>query len=209
MRSSVAALLLDTLSNLLVPRRCCSFEAYSECLRLELRDWGVKVSIIEPGFFDTPIVQRSAENLEKVYRALPSVSWAVRVAAIISELGGPCNAGGPRAVGRQMVGGTVRGPMWSLSESMHAMNQLVNNAACSRRRRIEKVSGLAGNPKAVVDTMYNAVAARYPLPRYQVGWDCKIVYNLLYFLPSVVKDQIQHLLNRQGNRPAALSKKEE
>ena len=40
---------------------------------------GVKVSIIEPGFFNTPIVQRAADNLDKVYRALPDVRWLVSI----------------------------------------------------------------------------------------------------------------------------------
>lgn len=36
------------------------------------------------------------------------------------------------------------------------------------KKRVQTVSGLAGNPKEVVDTMVEAVTAKYPLPRYQV-----------------------------------------
>ncbi|NXJ99262.1 RDH16 dehydrogenase, partial [Corythaixoides concolor] len=38
-------------------------EAFSDCLRLEMRNFGVKVSVIEPGYFKTDIT--SVENLEK------------------------------------------------------------------------------------------------------------------------------------------------
>jgi len=53
------------------------FEAFSDALRMEMKDWGVKVVIVEPGFFNTPLVQRAAEATEALYRSLPEVRYSV------------------------------------------------------------------------------------------------------------------------------------
>ncbi|XP_032994306.1 retinol dehydrogenase 7-like [Lacerta agilis] len=47
-------------------------EAFSDSLRLELHPFGVQVSIIEPGIFQTSIRTRALEELKKVWNRVPS-----------------------------------------------------------------------------------------------------------------------------------------
>jgi len=48
-------------------------EAYSDCLRLEMNPFGVSVSILEPGFFKTNLLdtQRAEADTNKLYENLP------------------------------------------------------------------------------------------------------------------------------------------
>ena len=47
-------------------------EAFSDTLRLELRPFGIHVSIIEPSFMSTPLVAAAEERTLKLWRSLPS-----------------------------------------------------------------------------------------------------------------------------------------
>ncbi|XP_053228090.1 retinol dehydrogenase 7-like [Podarcis raffonei] len=47
-------------------------EAFSDTLRRELHPFGIKVSIVEPGTFKTPIQSKSAESYEPLWSRLPS-----------------------------------------------------------------------------------------------------------------------------------------
>lgn len=44
-----------------------AFESFSDCLRREMAVWGLKVSIIEPGFMKTPIVEGHDRALKKIW----------------------------------------------------------------------------------------------------------------------------------------------
>eukprot|EP00742_Colponemidia_sp_Colp-10_P002020 GILJ01002157.1.p1 GENE.GILJ01002157.1~~GILJ01002157.1.p1 ORF type:complete len:325 (+),score=54.49 GILJ01002157.1:25-999(+) len=46
-------------------------EAFSDCLRLELNEWGIKVCIIEPSFMKTPIVSGAKTMVQKIWEAMP------------------------------------------------------------------------------------------------------------------------------------------
>jgi NAD(P)-dependent dehydrogenase (short-subunit alcohol dehydrogenase family) len=48
-----------------------ALEALSDALRMELKPWGIPVSIIEPGTISTEIIQRSIAAAEDCVRALP------------------------------------------------------------------------------------------------------------------------------------------
>jgi NAD(P)-dependent dehydrogenase (short-subunit alcohol dehydrogenase family) len=49
-----------------------ALEALTDSLRLELRPWKIHVSIIEPGFIQTPIVKKSLDAAEALRTQLPA-----------------------------------------------------------------------------------------------------------------------------------------
>ncbi|HEY6549629.1 MAG TPA: SDR family NAD(P)-dependent oxidoreductase, partial [Solirubrobacterales bacterium] len=46
-------------------------EVVADCLRQEVRQWGIGVSVIEPGAIDTPIWERGTENAERLAAQAP------------------------------------------------------------------------------------------------------------------------------------------
>ncbi|CAF4138518.1 unnamed protein product, partial [Adineta steineri] len=48
-----------------------AFEAFSDCLRREMHAWKLHVSIIEPGYMRTPIVEGHVETMKKLWNELP------------------------------------------------------------------------------------------------------------------------------------------
>ncbi|KFR13936.1 Retinol dehydrogenase 2, partial [Opisthocomus hoazin] len=46
------------------------------------------------------------------------------------------------------------------------------------------------NLKLVTDCMEHALTSRYPRSRYSVGWDAKLIYIPLSYLPSALTDAI-------------------
>ena len=47
-----------------------ALEAFSDCLRREMGDWGLHVSIIEPGFMRTPIIEGHEHALKELWSGL-------------------------------------------------------------------------------------------------------------------------------------------
>ncbi|XP_059575301.1 17-beta-hydroxysteroid dehydrogenase type 6-like isoform X2 [Alligator mississippiensis] len=131
-------------------------EAFSDSLRRELRDFRVKVSIIEPGCFQTPIV-----DVQRVQKSLEQV-WSCASANV------------KEAYGQQYFD-------------------------CY----IEKFKELlfTANPKLhlVTDAMEHALTARHPRTRYSCGWDAKLFYLPVSYLPTSWAD---YLLTRSMPKPA-------
>ncbi|XP_059575303.1 retinol dehydrogenase 7-like isoform X2 [Alligator mississippiensis] len=131
-------------------------EAFSDSLRRELRDFRVKVSIIEPGGFRTPLidVQRVQKSLEQV--------WSCASANV------------KEAYGQQYFD-----------------------------RHFEKFKELlfTTSPKLhlVTDAMEHALTARHPRTRYSCGWDAKLFYLPVSYLPTSWTD---YLLARSMPKPA-------
>ncbi|CAF1200737.1 unnamed protein product [Didymodactylos carnosus] len=48
-----------------------ALEAFSDCLRREMATWGLKVSILEPGFMRTAIIEGHKETLKRLWADLP------------------------------------------------------------------------------------------------------------------------------------------
>lgn len=48
-----------------------AMESLTDSLRLELRPWGIRVSIIEPGFIATPIWEKSITAADDIFKNLP------------------------------------------------------------------------------------------------------------------------------------------
>ncbi len=49
-----------------------ALEAVTDALRMELRPWNIHVSIVEPGFIDTPILKKSLPSEETLRAQLPA-----------------------------------------------------------------------------------------------------------------------------------------
>ncbi|CAF0755453.1 unnamed protein product [Adineta ricciae] len=47
-----------------------ALEAFSDCLRREMHPWGLRVSIIEPGYMRTPIIEGQVEIMRKMWNGL-------------------------------------------------------------------------------------------------------------------------------------------
>jgi NAD(P)-dependent dehydrogenase (short-subunit alcohol dehydrogenase family) len=54
-----------------------AMEALSDSLRMELRQWGIRVSIVEPGPIDTPIWQKSAVEADQMAANVPPAAMAL------------------------------------------------------------------------------------------------------------------------------------
>ncbi|XP_010005973.1 PREDICTED: retinol dehydrogenase 16-like, partial [Chaetura pelagica] len=120
-------------------------EAFSESLRIEMRHFGVKVCIIEPGYFKTDIT--SAETLEKNFLAI----WN----KIPEET-------------RASYGESY------LKEFLVSLRKM--QSRCNSSLRL------------VTDCMEHALTSRFPRTRYSAGWDAKLFYLPLSYLPSALVD---------------------
>ncbi|XP_074932013.1 retinol dehydrogenase 16-like [Phalacrocorax aristotelis] len=122
-------------------------EAFSDSLRLEMRSFGVKVCMIEPGYFKTAIT--NAESLENnflsVWEKLPKETKA--------------------SYGENY-----------LKAFLVSLKKMLNK--CS------------SNLTLVTDCMEHALTSRFPRTRYSAGWDAKLIYIPLSYLPSALTDII-------------------
>ncbi|NWQ69456.1 RDH16 dehydrogenase, partial [Neopipo cinnamomea] len=122
-------------------------EAFSDSLRLEMRNFGVKVSVIEPGFFKTMIT-----NVENLERNLLS-SWEKLPEEIKTSYG----------------------------ESY--LKQFVSSL-----KLIEK--SYSSDLSQVTNRMEHALTSLHPRARYSAGWDAKLLYIPLSYLPSALTDAL-------------------
>ncbi|XP_009952131.1 PREDICTED: retinol dehydrogenase 16-like, partial [Leptosomus discolor] len=122
-------------------------EAFSDSLRLEMRNFGVKVCMIEPGYFKTAITNH--ENLEKhflsTWEKLPEETKASYGENYFKEF-------------------------------------LVT------LRKMQKRCNL--NLALVTDCMEHALTSCSPRTRYSAGWDAKLLYIPLSYLPSALTDAV-------------------
>lgn len=122
-------------------------EAFSDSLRLEMHNFGVKVSVIEPGYFQTSIT--SAENAEKHFLAM----WEKLPEQVKADYG--------------------ENYISCCLESIRNMKHMCNP-----------------NLSLVTGCMEHALTSRYPRTRYAVGWDAKLLYIPLSYMPSALSDLV-------------------
>ncbi|NXY10984.1 RDH16 dehydrogenase, partial [Pteruthius melanotis] len=122
-------------------------EAFSDSLRLEMRNFGVKVCVIEPGYFKTMIT--NVENLEKNFLS----SWQKLPEEIKASYG--------ESYLRQFV----------------AMLKLMQK-------------GFNSDLSLVTNCMEHALTSLHPRTRYSAGWDAKLLYLPLSYLPSALSDAL-------------------
>ncbi|XP_076216678.1 retinol dehydrogenase 16-like [Aptenodytes patagonicus] len=122
-------------------------EAFSDSLRIEMCNFGVKVSVIEPGYFKTMIT--NAENVEKNLLSI----WE----KLLEE-----------------------------TKASYGENYLKECLVALRKMQMRCNSNLT----LVTDCMEHALTSRFPRTRYSVGWDAKLLYIPLSYLPSALTDFI-------------------
>lgn len=127
-------------------------EAFSDSLRREMEHFGIKVSIIEPGFFKTTVTR--PDLIEADLRRL----WT-RLPQDVKD-----------SYGTSYINDYVKAQDFSLG------------ILCSAD--ISKVTWC----------MSHALTARFPRTRYGAGWDAKLLWIPLSYLPSFVSDFITNLL---------------
>ncbi|NXE17143.1 RDH16 dehydrogenase, partial [Lophotis ruficrista] len=115
--------------------------------RIEMRDFGVKVSVIEPGYFKTAIT--SPENLEKNFLSI----WE----KVPEE-----------------------------TKASYGENYLKEFLLSLRRMQKQCSPDLT----LVTDCMEHALTSRHPRTRYSAGWDAKLLYIPLSYLPSALADVV-------------------
>uniref|UniRef100_A0A5F9C6G3 Retinol dehydrogenase 16 n=1 Tax=Oryctolagus cuniculus TaxID=9986 RepID=A0A5F9C6G3_RABIT len=120
-------------------------EAFSDSLRRELSYFGVKVAIIEPGYFKTRVT--SSERFIQSFRGL----WD-RVSSEVKEL-----------YGEKFLAAYM--------QSSKSMEQ----------KYTEDLS-------LVTDCMEHALTACHPRTRYSPGWDAKLFYIPMSYMPTFLVD---------------------
>lgn len=131
-------------------------ESFSDSLRREMAQFGIKVSIVEPGYFKTPVADANTQKkfLNEIWAKLPQHI-------------------------RETYG-------------QEYFEKYCNNV----ERNLEKVSSKL---HLVTDCMEHALTAVYPRTRYSAGWDAKLFFIPLSYLPTVF---IDFLLNRSRAKAA-------
>ncbi|XP_078390796.1 retinol dehydrogenase 5 [Cetorhinus maximus] len=127
-------------------------ESFSDSLRRSMNYFGVRVSIIEPGFFKTAVT-----NLEGIENNLQHL-WD-RLAPEVRE-----------SYGQKYFEKYVQVQRFSM------------NVLCD------------GDLSKVTNSMEHALTASYPRTRYAVGWDAKLFWIPLSYMPTVLSDFMLALL---------------
>ncbi|XP_058413439.1 retinol dehydrogenase 16-like [Diceros bicornis minor] len=122
-------------------------EAFSDSLRRELSHFGVKVAIIEPGYFKTSMTrnERFSQGYQEVWdRASPEVKETY----------------GEKMLASFMKSTEILEPSWS------------------------------GKLSLVTDCMEHALTSCHPRTRYSAGWDAKLLYLPMSYMPSLLVDAV-------------------
>ncbi|XP_054602933.1 retinol dehydrogenase 1 isoform X3 [Nothobranchius furzeri] len=127
-------------------------EAFSDSLRRNMHHFGIKVSIIEPGFFKTEVtrVDLIDADLRRLWMRLPQ--------DVKDSYGA------------------------SYFEDYVRMQDLAMGLLCS------------SDISKVTRCMEHALTARHPRTRYGAGWDAKLFWIPLSYLPSFVADFVANAL---------------
>ncbi|XP_077185215.1 retinol dehydrogenase 16-like isoform X2 [Paroedura picta] len=122
-------------------------ESFSDSLRRENACFGLKVSLIEPGFFKTAVtdVKIVTDNARSLWERLPD-------------------------------------------ETKRAYGESFLEASCEIASQMQAHC----NPKLslVTDCMEHALTAVHPRTRYSAGWDAKLLFIPLSYLPTWVLDTV-------------------
>uniref|UniRef100_A0A4W4EV47 Retinol dehydrogenase 5 (11-cis/9-cis) n=1 Tax=Electrophorus electricus TaxID=8005 RepID=A0A4W4EV47_ELEEL len=121
-------------------------ESFSDCLRRDIQCFGIKVCIIEPGFFKTQMT--SLQPLEKELHRL----WQQLTPEVKDSYGE------------------------KYLEKYIKIQRVIMNAICD------------SDLSRVTNCMEHALTAAHPRTRYSPGWDAKLLWIPLSYMPSCVVD---------------------
>ncbi|XP_055074139.2 retinol dehydrogenase 5 isoform X1 [Misgurnus anguillicaudatus] len=121
-------------------------ESFSDCLRRDIQYFGIKVCIIEPGFFKTQVT--SLESIEKELHRL----WNQLPTEVKESYGD------------------------KYLDKYIKIQRLIMNAVCD------------SDLSKVTSCMEHALLAAHPRTRYSAGWDAKLVWIPLSYMPACVVD---------------------
>uniref|UniRef100_A0A3B5RBF2 Glutaminase 2b (liver, mitochondrial) n=2 Tax=Xiphophorus maculatus TaxID=8083 RepID=A0A3B5RBF2_XIPMA len=121
-------------------------ESFSDCLRRDISYFGIKVCIIEPGFFKTEVT-----NLDPIERELHRL-W--------NQLSPEVKA----SYGEKYLDNYIK------------IQRLIMNAVCD------------SDLTKVTSCMEHSLTAAHPRTRYSAGWDAKLLWIPLSYMPSFVVD---------------------
>ncbi|XP_028823128.1 retinol dehydrogenase 5 [Denticeps clupeoides] len=121
-------------------------ESFSDCLRRDIHYFGIKVCIIEPGFFKTHVT-----SLDPIERELHRL-W--------NQLSPEVQA----SYGEKYLDKYIK------------IQRLIMNALCD------------SDLSKVTNCMEHALSATYPRTRYSAGWDAKLAWIPLSYMPTCVLD---------------------
>ncbi|KAL0977935.1 hypothetical protein UPYG_G00163490 [Umbra pygmaea] len=121
-------------------------ESFSDCLRRDIHYFGVKVCIIEPGFFKTGVT--SLDPLERELHRL----WNQLTSEVKASYGD------------------------KYLDNYIQIQRLIMNAVCD------------SDLSKVTNCMEHALLSAYPRTRYSAGWDAKLWWIPLSYMPSCVID---------------------
>ncbi|XP_012738387.2 retinol dehydrogenase 5 [Fundulus heteroclitus] len=121
-------------------------ESFSDCLRRDINYFGIKVCIIEPGFFKTAVT-----SLDPIERELHRL-W--------NQLSPEVKA----SYGEKYLDSYIK------------IQRLIMNAVCD------------SDLTKVTSCMEHALTAAHPRTRYSAGWDAKLLWIPLSYMPSFVVD---------------------
>ncbi|XP_036025834.1 retinol dehydrogenase 16-like [Onychomys torridus] len=132
-------------------------EAFSDSLRRELSYFGVKVAIIEPGYFKTDITSSD------MHSSNTKMSWD-KAGLEIKEI-----------YGEKFLA--------SYLSMIKSLDQKCN----------EDLS-------LVTDCMEHALTSRHPRTRYSAGWDAKLFYLPMSYLPTFLVDAIVYWISLKPDK---------
>lgn len=127
-------------------------EAFSDSLRRDMQHFGIKVSIIEPGFFKTAVTNTNTidGNLKELWDRMPQDVRDTYGTNFLQEY----------------------------SEAQALSLRLLCSSDLSK----------------VTNCMEHALTASYPRTRYGAGWDAKLFWIPLSYMPSFMSDFVPRVL---------------